>query len=34
VADHGQKDGVTEYLRVLRVPAEHGVDAVAARLTS
>jgi hypothetical protein len=34
VADHGQKDGVTEYLQVLRVAAEHGVDAVAARLSS
>ena len=34
VADHGQKDGVTEYLQVLRVAAEHGVDAVDARLSS
>ena len=33
VADHGGRLGVVEYLQVLRVAAEHGVDAVADRLT-
>lgn len=28
VADHGPRDGVVEYLRVLRAAAEHGVEAV------
>ena len=33
VADHGERQGVVEYLQVLRVAAEHGVDVVADRLT-
>lgn len=33
VADHGERPGVVEYLQVLRVAAEHGVDVVADRLT-
>jgi len=33
VADHGERPGVVEYLQVLRVAAEHGVDVVAERLT-
>jgi hypothetical protein len=32
VADHGDHQGVVEYLQVLRVAAEHGVEAVAERL--
>jgi len=32
VADHGERKGVVEYLQVLRVAAEHGVESVAARL--
>lgn len=32
VADHGPRQGVVEYLQVLRVAAEHGVEPVAARL--
>ena len=33
VADYGGRPGVIEYLQVLRVATEHGVDAVADRLT-
>ena len=33
VADHGERQGVAEYLQVLRVAAEHGVESVAERLT-
>ena len=32
VADHGARQGVVEYLQVLRVAAEHGVEPVATRL--
>lgn len=32
VADHGPRQGVVEYLHVLRVAAEHGVESVAERL--
>jgi hypothetical protein len=32
VADHGPRRGVVEYLQVLRVAAEHGVEPVAMRL--
>ncbi|MGH8444932.1 MAG: Mu transposase domain-containing protein, partial [Solimonas sp.] len=32
VADHGSRHGVVEYLQVLRVAAEHGVEPVAERL--
>jgi len=32
VADHGERPGVIEYLQVLRVAAEHGVEHVADRL--
>ena len=32
VADHGNHQGVVEYLQVLRVAAEHGVEAVGERL--
>jgi hypothetical protein len=34
VADHGPRQGVVEYLQVLRVAGEHGVEPVAARLAS
>ena len=33
VVDHGERQGVVEYLQVLRVAAEHGVEAVAEWLT-
>ncbi len=33
VADHGERLGVVEYLQVLRVAAEHGVEVVAERLS-
>ncbi len=33
VADHGERLGVVEYLQVLCVAAEHGVEVVAERLS-